>query len=120
MSFATALHLDRHRWTPALILAAVALGFARMWIVSPGGAALDSQLEGGAFLGGVLGSALMPWAGGALAAYAHWFWCKLHRDRAYMTQVYPVRRRRVLHATVLILCLLMASEVLWRLALRAA
>lgn len=120
MSLATTLQLDRYRWTPVLILAAIGLGFARMWLKAPAGAAFDSQLEAGAFLGGVLGSALMPWAGGALAAYIHWFLCKTRRDRAFMTQAYPTRRRVVLHATVLILCLLMASEVLWRLIARLA
>ncbi len=110
-----ALRLDRSFWTPLLLLAAGLLGFARMAAVTPGGPQVDSQLEAGAFLGGVLGGALLPWAAGALVAYVHWFFNKTRRDRAYMTKVYPYRRRVVLHATVLLLCVMMALELLWRL-----
>ncbi len=109
------LRLDRSVWTPLLLLLAIGLGLARMWLIA-GGVKADSELEGGAFFGGVLGSALMPWAAGALAAYIHWFLNKTRRDRDYMVKVYPGRRRVVLHATVLIVCGLMALELLWRVA----
>jgi len=108
--------LQRSYWTPLLLLAAGAIGVARTWLVTPGGLRSGNELEAGAFFGGVLGAALLPWAAGALAAYIHWFWNKTRRDRDYMNRVYPYRRRAVLHGTVLLVLLLMASELIWRLA----
>ena len=111
-----ARRLDRSWGTPALLLAALLVGVARMLVLTPGGARTDTQLEAAAFFGGVLGGALFPWAAGALVAYGHWFWHKTRRDREFMNTVYPYRRRIVLHATVLVLLALMVSELLWRLA----
>lgn len=111
-----ALRLERSWWTPALLLAAALVGVARMLVITPGGAHTGTELEAAAFFGGVLGSALFPWAAGALVAYGHWFWHKTRRDREFMNTVYPDRRRVVLHSTVLVLLALMVSELLWRLA----
>lgn len=112
--------LERSFWTPLLLVAAAALGFARMYVMTPGGLRAGSELEAGAFFGGALGAALLPWAAGVLAAYGHWFWNKTRRDRDYMLRVYPYRRRAVLHGTVLIVLLLMASELAWRVVALAA
>lgn len=107
------LRLERGWWTPLLLVAAGALGLARMLVLTPGGVRSENQLEAAAFFGGVLGGALFPWAAAALVAYGHWFWHKTRRDRDFMARVYPYRRRRVVHATVLLLLLLMASEIAW-------
>ena len=50
-------------------------------------------------------------------AYAHWLWCQFRRDREYMTKVYPDRRRAILHTIVLLALVLMASELIWRVAI---
>jgi hypothetical protein len=116
---AVALRLDRSFWTPLLLVATLLLAIARTWVLHRQGLEVEGELALAAELGAVMGAALFPWALGALVAYAHWFWSQFRRDRAYMTNTYPYRRRKVLHATVLLALLLMVSELIWRLALSA-
>ena len=112
-----ALRLDRSFWTPVLLVAALAIGAARSFVLHREGLLVGGELAIAAEVGAVLGTALLPWALGALVAYAHWFWCQFRRDRAYMTTVYPHRRRALLHTTVLLALVLMASELIWRAAI---
>jgi hypothetical protein len=112
-----ALRLDRSFWTPLLLVVTLLLAIARTWVLHRQGLEVEGELALAAEIGAVAGTALFPWALGALVAYAHWFWCQFRRDRAYMTSVYPYRRRAILHATVLLALLLMLSELLWRVAI---
>ncbi len=104
------LRLERRLWTPILILAALVAGWLRMLVRTPGQVQMDGQLASGAYLGGILGGALMPWAIALILAYAYWIYSKSRRPRAYMQEVFPQRQRRLLHAVVLFLVLLMALE----------
>lgn len=112
-----ALRLDRGFWTPLLLFAALAMGVARAFVLHREGLAVDGELAIAAEVGAVLGAALFPWALGALIAYGHWLWCQFRRDRAYMTTLYPARRRVLVHGTVLLALVLMASELIWRVAI---
>lgn len=112
-----ALRLDRSFWTPLLLAAALAMGVARTFVLHREGLAVDGELAIAAEVGAVLGTALFPWALGALVAYGHWLWCQFRRDREYMTRLYPYRRRVLMHGTVLLALVLMASELIWRAAI---
>jgi len=117
LSQSVALRLDRSFWTPLLLVASVLMGLARTWVLHREALQVEGELAMAAGIGAVLGATLFPWALGALVAYVHWFWAQFRRDRAYMTNVYPYRRRRILHGTVLLALVLMASEVIWRAAI---
>ncbi len=112
-----ALRLDRSFWTPLLLAASLAMGVGRAFVLHREGLAVAGELAIAAEVGAVLGAALFPWALGALIAYAHWLWCQFRRDREYMTKVYPYRRRAILHGIVLLALVLMASELIWRVAI---
>ncbi len=104
------LGFDRILWTPILILAALLAGLARMIVRTPGQVQLDGQLATGAYLGGVLGGALMPWVAGILIAYGYWMWSKAHRNADFMRETFPPRQKRVMHLVVLFFILLMLLE----------
>lgn len=110
--------LDRFFWTPLLVVAALLAGWARMILRTPGQVQMGSELAAGAYLGGVLGSALMPWAAGVLAAYGYWLWNKPRHKADYMREVFPGRQRRLLHLVVLFFVLLMLLEAFVRAAFR--
>jgi len=112
------LGLDRIVWTPILIVAALLAGWARMIMRTPGQVQVDGELAAAAYLGGVLGGALMPWAAGAIAAYGFWAWSKARRSRDYMRDVFPGRQKRILHAVVIFFTLLMLLEAFGRAAVR--
>lgn len=108
------LRLDRSYWTPVLLVVSLAMGVARAYVLHREGLEVGGELAIAAQVGAVLGTALLPWAAGALVAYGHWFWVHFRRDRQYVTAIYPHRRRALLHGTVLVVLVLMASEILWR------
>ncbi len=104
------LHLDRRIWTPILIAAALVVGWLRMLVRTPGQVQLDGQLASGAYIGGILGGALMPWAVALIAAYAYWLWQKPRRSSDYMRDSFRPDQRRLMHRIVLFLVLLMGLE----------
>jgi len=104
------LGLDRIYWTPLLIAAALGAGLARMVVQTPGQVRVGNELEIGAYVGGVLGGALMPWIVGVLVAYFYWMGCKFRRSTDFMMEEFPPRQRRLLHAVVLFIVVLMLIE----------
>lgn len=99
-----------------LVPLSLAGGYLRMVLTTPGGQHLDNLHEAGAFLGGVVGGALMPWAFGGLVMYGHWLWWKARASADSMRQDYPSRRQLFLNGAVLILVLVMLLESLLRLS----
>ncbi|GAB5467037.1 MAG: hypothetical protein Kilf2KO_00670 [Rhodospirillales bacterium] len=112
------LSLDRKIWTPLLILGALLAGLARMIVRTPGQVQLDGQLASGAYLGGILGGALMPWVIGLLVAYGYWLWSKARRTADFMQSEFPPRRRRLMHRVVGFFVLLVFLEAIGLAALR--
>ncbi len=112
------LHLDRRYWTPLLILAALLAGWLRMLVRTPGQVQMDGQLASGAYIGGILGGALMPWAVALLVAYGHWLLAKSRKSKDYMKTAFPPRQRRLMHAVVIFLILLMGLEAVGVAAVR--
>lgn len=104
------LRLERRIWTPLLIVAALFVGWLRMLVRTPGQVQLDGQLASGAYIGGTLGGALMPWAVALIAAYGYWLWEKSRRSSDYMSEAFRPNQRRFMHRIVLFLVLLMGLE----------
>lgn len=103
-------------FTLILLPLSLAASYLRMVLTTPGGQRLGNLHEAGAFLGGVVGGALMPWAFGGLVMYGHWLWWKARASAEAMRQDYLPRRQLVLNSTVLILALIMLLESLLRTA----
>ncbi|MEO1193182.1 MAG: hypothetical protein AAFY02_15575 [Pseudomonadota bacterium] len=112
------LGLERKIWTPLLILAALLAGLARMIVRTPGQVQVDGQLATGAYVGGVLGGALLPWVVGLVAAYGYWVVAKSRRSADYMETEFAPRQRLFMHRIVGFLILLMLLEALGVAALR--
>ncbi|MEQ8652038.1 MAG: hypothetical protein RIC87_06200 [Kiloniellales bacterium] len=112
------LHLDRRIWTAILILAALVAGLLRMIVRTPGQVQLDGQLASGAYIGGVLGGALMPWVIALIAAYGYWLWEKSRRTADYMRESFRPKQRRLMHRIVLFIVLLMVVEACGMAAVR--
>ncbi len=112
------LHLDRLIWTPVLILAALITGWLRMIVRTPGQVQVDGQLASGAYIGGILGGALMPWAIALIVAYGFWLWEKARRSSDYMRESFRPVQRRLMHRIVLFLVLLMGLEACGSAAVR--
>ncbi len=112
------LNLDRRIWAPILILAALLAGWLRMLVRTPEQVQLEGQLVSGAYIGGILGGALMPWAIALLAVYFQWLWAKSRKSKDYMREEFPVRRQLLLHRIVVFFVLLMGLETCGVAALR--
>ncbi len=89
-----------------------------MIVRTPGQVQLDGQLATGAYLGGLLGGALMPWVAGIVAAYGYWIWSKAHRSADFMRETFPPRRNRLMHLVVAFFILLMLLEAVGVAAVR--
>ncbi len=101
------LHLERRIWTPILIVAALFAGWLRMLVRTPGQVQVDGQLASGAYFGGILGSALLPWVVALIASYGYWIWAKASKSRDFMDREFRPKQRRLMHGIVLFLVLLM-------------